>query len=62
MQQGERLDSVPVQAGELRTGDRGYPQPDGLRATRDGRSPAIHRVLVARGKVVDRAPSRTTTR
>jgi len=35
MQQGERLDSVPVQAGELRTGDRGYPQPDGLRATRD---------------------------
>ena len=35
MPQGARLDRVPVQAGELRTGDRGYPQPDGLRETRD---------------------------
>ena len=34
-QKGERLDRVPVQAGELRIGDRGYPQPDGLRQVRD---------------------------
>jgi hypothetical protein len=33
-QQGERLDRLAVQAGELRTGDRGYPQPDGLCETR----------------------------
>jgi hypothetical protein len=33
--EGERLDRVPIQAGELRTGDRGYPQPAGLRETRE---------------------------
>jgi IS4 transposase len=34
MQDGERLDRVPAQPGEVRVGDRGYPQPDGLRAMR----------------------------
>ena len=33
MQKGERLDRLPVQPRELRVGDRGYPQPDGLRET-----------------------------
>ena len=32
---GERLDRLAFQPGEIRIGDRGYPQPDGLRATRE---------------------------
>lgn len=44
MQQGERLDRVPMQAGELRTGDRGYPQPAGLRETRDAGADVLVRL------------------
>ena len=32
LRQGERLNQLPAQRGEIRIGDRGYPQPDGLRA------------------------------
>lgn len=31
--EGERLDRLAVTPGELRLGDRGYPQPDGIRET-----------------------------
>jgi Transposase DDE domain len=44
MQNGERLDRVPIQAGELRAGDRGYPQPDGLRETRDAGADVLVRL------------------
>jgi Transposase DDE domain len=34
-QQGERLDRLAVTPGEIRLGDRGLPQPDGIRNTLD---------------------------
>jgi Transposase DDE domain len=33
--EGERLDRLAVTAGEIRLGDRGFPQPDGIRNTLD---------------------------
>lgn len=44
MKQGERLTCVAAQAGELRTGDRGYPQPDGLRAMREADADVLVRL------------------
>src|SRR5271166_5565141 len=35
LDQGEKLDRVPLRSGELYAGDRGYPQPDALRNARD---------------------------
>jgi len=44
MKQGERLDRVPIQPRELRVGDRGYPQPDGLRETREAGADVLVRL------------------
>ena len=35
LDKGETLDRVGVQPGDIAIADRGYPQPDGMRATRD---------------------------
>jgi IS4 transposase len=41
---GERLDRLSFQPGEIRIGDRGYPQPDGLRAAREAGADVLVRL------------------
>jgi hypothetical protein len=41
---GERLDQLPVQSGEIRIADRGYPQPNGLRAMREAGADVLVRL------------------
>jgi hypothetical protein len=56
---GERLDRLAVTAGEIRLGDRGFPQPDGLRNTLASGADVLVRLtwnslqLTAYGKAVD---------
>jgi DDE family transposase len=42
--EGERLDRLPVTAGEIRLGDRGFPQPNGLKNTREAEADVLVRV------------------
>jgi hypothetical protein len=51
--QGERLDRMAVQPGEIRLGDRGYPQPDGLRAMVDGGANVLVRLTWNSLRLVD---------
>jgi hypothetical protein len=44
LQQGERLDRLAARRGEIRVGDRGYPQPNGLRAMRDAGADVLVRL------------------
>lgn len=44
LEQGERLDRLGSQPNELRIGDRGYPQPDGLRHTREAGADVLVRI------------------
>lgn len=54
MRQGERLTSLPAQPGEIRVGDRGYPQPDGLRAMRDAGADVVVRLTWNSVRLTDR--------
>ena len=44
LEQGERLDRLASQPNEIRIGDRGYPQPDGLRHTREAGADVLVRI------------------
>lgn len=43
-EKGERLDRLAARPGEIRVGDRGYPQPDGLRAMREAGAEVLVRL------------------
>jgi IS4 transposase len=56
--EGERLDRLAVTAGEIRLGDRGFPQPDGLRNTLASGADVLVRLtwnslqMTAKGKAI----------
>lgn len=57
--EGERLDRLAVTPGEIRLGDRGFPQPDGIRNTLASGADVLVRLtwnslqLTAHGKAID---------
>jgi len=57
--EGERLDRLAVTPGEIRLGDRGFPQPNGIRNTLDAGADVLVRLtwnslqLTANGKPID---------
>jgi hypothetical protein len=57
--EGERLDRLAVTAGEIRLGDRGFPQPDGIRNALASGADVLVRLtwnslqLTAHGKTID---------
>lgn len=57
--QGERLDRLTVTPGEIRLGDRGFPQPDGIRNTLEAGADVLVRLtwnslqMTANGKPID---------
>jgi len=60
LKQGERLDRLASQPNEIRIGDRGYPQPDGLRNTCEAGADVLVRItwnsvhlLDAAGRPID---------
>lgn len=51
--QGERLDRLTAQPGEIRIGDRGYPHPDGLRQMREAGCDVLVRLTWNSLRLVD---------
>lgn len=44
LKEGDRLDRLAIQPGEIRLGDRGFPQPDGIKRTLDGGADVLVRL------------------
>lgn len=53
--EGERLDVLAPQAGEIRLGDCGFPQPNGLRATREAGADVLVRLTWNSLRLLDAA-------
>jgi len=53
--EGERLDVLAPQAGEIRLGDCGFPQPNGLRTTRDAGADVLVRLTWNSLRLLDAA-------
>ena len=51
--QGERLDRLPAKPGALWIADRGYPQPGGLRATREAGADVLVRLTWNSPRLID---------